>query len=240
MPPDAPYRDAADALYAAFAHVPRPTRVVGCPCCVPPDADRPLLARPPRDLGAQDLARYAAKALSTWGDENDFRYFAPRLLELAAGDAFAYPDTEIVFGKLGQAGWERWGQRDAVAAFLDAFWTRTLLDRPGPLPIGRALCALAAALPDVSSHLAGWARLPSEAAIRDLRDFAADELTWRGRRPGVRAGFWDTGSRPYRQVVAWLTEGAAARAVGDAFERAGDETVLELLAETDSLLRGPF
>ncbi|MFG2248893.1 hypothetical protein [Spirillospora sp. NPDC048823] len=73
-------------LYAAFADVPRPAELHGCPCCVAADEGRPLLAAPLRDLTAEDLARYAAKALNTWGGPQEFRYFTPRLLELAADD----------------------------------------------------------------------------------------------------------------------------------------------------------
>ncbi|QKG24014.1 hypothetical protein [Actinomadura verrucosospora] len=229
------YSEAVGALYAAFTDVPRPARVHGCPCCVADGEDRPLLARPPRDLAAGDLARYAAKALNTWGDEDDLRYFAPRLLELAADDAFAYPDPEIVFGKLARAGWERWPQRDAVAAFLDAFWTRSLAAHPGPLRIRTALCALGCASADVSPQLTEWSRLPSGAAIRHLHDFATEDLAWKRGRLVPRIACQ---GRPYEQVVAWLSEGAAARAVGDAFERADDEDTLAVLTRIDSALRG--
>ncbi|WP_433143773.1 hypothetical protein ACQPZ8_49095 [Actinomadura nitritigenes] len=229
------YADAVEALHGAFAEVPRPVRVHGCPCCVAADEDRPLLARPPRDLTAEDLARYAAKALGTWGDEADFRYFAPRLLELAADDAFAYPDPEAVFGKLSRAGWERWPQRGAIAAFLHAFWTRSLTGHPGPLRIRTALCALGCATGDVAPHLAAWGRLASLAAIRHLHDFTADDLVWKRGRPAPRIA---CPGRPYDQVVSWLFEGAAVRAVGDAFEREEDEDALALLTEIDSVLRG--
>jgi hypothetical protein len=229
------YAEAVEALYAAFADVPRPARVHGCPCCVAPDEDRPLLARPPRALTAGDLARYAAKALSTWGDEDDFRYFAPRLLELSADDAFGYPDPEAVFGKLARAGWERWPQRAAVAVFLDAFWTRSLAEHPGPLRIRAALCALGCAAGDVSSHLAEWGRLASPAAIRHLHDLTGEDLGWERGRLAPRIACQ---GRPRRQIGAWLFEGAAARAVGDAFERTEDEAALALLTEIDSALRG--
>ncbi|MEW2359012.1 hypothetical protein [Spirillospora sp. NPDC029432] len=231
---------AAEDLYAAFADVPRPARLEGCPCCVEPGEGRALLDRPLRDLTAEDLARYGAKALNTWAGEEEFRYFAPRLLELAAAGAFAVLDPEIVFIKLARAGWAEWPQRDAVEGFLGAFWTRTLESHPSRPAIGTALCALggaAGAAGEMAPYLDEWGRLASEAAIRQLHEFAVEELAWRRGTPLLRNAYWDTSGAPYREVLGWLTGGPAAEAVRVAFERAGREDVLELLADLENRCR---
>lgn len=224
-------------LYAAFADVPRPAELRGCPCCVASDEGRPLLARPLRDLTAEDLARYAAKALSTWGGPEEFRYFAPRLLELAAGDAFGRLDAEVVFIKLGEAGWRDWPQREALVDFFHAFWTRTLAAFPASPSVGTALCALGGAGPDMGPFLDEWGTLTSERAIRHLHELVRLEMVWRHGRPRLSNAFWNTSSRPYRQVIVWLTDGMAADAVSAAFARTQDEAALHLLAEIDSRLR---
>ncbi|MFB4314720.1 hypothetical protein [Actinomadura sp. 21ATH] len=228
---------AAEDLYAAFAAVPRPARLEGCPCCVAPGEGRALLGRPLRALTAGDLARYAAKALTTWAGEEEFRYFAPRLLELAAADAFPTLDPEIVFAKLGRAGWTDWPQRDAVEEFLRAFWTRTLERHPSRPAVGTALCAIGGAAGRMAPYLDEWGRLASEAAIRQLHAFVAEELAWRRGTPLLRNPFWDTGRAAYREVLAWLTGGPAAEAVRVAFERADREDVLELLADLEDRCR---
>ncbi|WP_339155789.1 hypothetical protein [Actinomadura luteofluorescens] len=228
-----------EELYAAFAHVPRPAAPSGCPCCVDPEEGQALLRRRPRDLGVEELSRYAAKVLNTWGGPEDLRYFAPRLLELAAADAFIWPDPEIVFGKFAQAGWRTWDQRDTLAAFFDAFWTRTLERFPNRPSVDTSLCALAAAEADVPRYLDEWGRLASEAPIRHLHEFAVHGLTWTRGTPRLSNAFWDASAPPYRQVVDWLTGGPAAEAVAAAFARTDDEAVLHLLAETDSALLDP-
>src|SRR4051794_33486606 len=121
-----------ERLYEEFGRVPRPERVEGCPHCVDRGADACLLDRPVRTLEPGALARYAAKALSTWGGVEEFRYFLPRLLECAATDAFGYPDPPIVFGKLALAGWTEWapGERTAIESFLGAWWAGTLGRHP--------------------------------------------------------------------------------------------------------------
>ncbi|TDD23817.1 hypothetical protein E1287_38585 [Actinomadura sp. KC06] len=224
-------------LYAAFADVPRPVELDGCPCCVGPDEGRPLLARPLRDLTAADLARYAAKVLNTWGRPEDFHYFSPRLLELAAEDAFVWPDVEIIFSKLSQAGWRDWPQRDAIAAFLDAFWTRTLTDFPTSPSASSAICALAGTNADMTPWLDEWAgALMSEPAVRHLHEFVTENLIWRRGRPRLSNGYWDSTSRPYQQVIGWLTGGEAAAAVSAVFARTDDEAALEFLMEIESRL----
>ncbi|MFD0683608.1 hypothetical protein [Actinomadura fibrosa] len=222
-----------DDLYAAFADVTRPSSLDGCPCCVAPGEDRPLLDRPLRDLTPDDLGRYAAKALNTWGGPDDLRYFAPRLLELAAADDL---DAEPICLKLAQAGWRDWPQRDAVTAFLDAFWSRTLARFPSRPSAGTALCALGGAAADLAPRLSAWGRLDSTTAIRHLHAFTTDELTWRRGRPRLLNAFWDDTGVAYEQVVAWLTGGDAAEAVRDAFERTDDEEILDLLIRTEERL----
>ncbi|AKF06222.1 hypothetical protein [Sandaracinus amylolyticus] len=122
-------RDAIEQLYRVFARYPRPRAVEGCPCCVT-DADRARLHRAPlRDLRAEDLSRYAFKALSTWGDARDFRHFLPRILEIVcdAHDDLRV-DDQIVLGKLRHADWTCWprDEQDAITRWLDAWWLDVL------------------------------------------------------------------------------------------------------------------
>jgi hypothetical protein len=227
-----------DSVYAAFAHVRRPARVTGCPHCVAPDEDRPLLDRPLRSLTADDLGRYAAKALTTWGDEEDFRYFLPRLLDCARSGAFAYPDPEIVFGKLALAGWQDWaaGERSAIEAFLTGWWAGTLARHPSRPEAGVVLCCLGATGADLDPFLDRWGRLTSADEVRHLHSFVLHEVRWVDG-PRLTNAFWDRESTAYGQVVTWLTGGRAAAAVETAFTTETREDVLELLDAIHPALR---
>ncbi|MBA9004228.1 hypothetical protein [Thermomonospora cellulosilytica] len=143
--------------------------------------------------------RRSRKALTAWGGLDEFRYFAPRLLEPAADDAFGWPDPEIVFGELGLVPWRDWPQRDAVTTFLDAFWRRMLETFPARPAAGAALCAIAAASGDVTLQLAIWARLDAEAAVRHLHTFVTNELTWWNGRPHLGNAYWDETGPAYRR-----------------------------------------
>ncbi|MFI6921890.1 hypothetical protein ACIBIZ_18250 [Nonomuraea spiralis] len=218
-----------------FGAVARPAAVPGCPHCVEPGAGACLLSGPVAAIEAASLARYAAKALTTWGGVPEFRYFLPRLLECAAADAFSYPDPEIVLGKLAVAGWQGWpaAEREAITGFLYAWWRETLGRHPSRPSAGTVLCALAAAGLDLAPCLDLWAGLEDDAAIEHLRDFVTDGLS--GRR--LTNAFWDRGAPAYAQVLAWLTEGPAARAVEAAFTRESREHVLGLLADVHTEIR---
>jgi len=120
---------AIDGLYQAFASYPLRPHVVGCACCVSPEDEARLHARPLRELTVDDLDEYASAALLTWGDEDDFRHFLPRLFELATFERFGPIDLEIVVKKLGYAGWRTWpgGEQATVEAYLSALWRYVLV-----------------------------------------------------------------------------------------------------------------
>ncbi len=117
---------ALETLYSVFSGYPLARKIKGCPCCVS-DEDKTLLhIRPLRELTAEDLSRYAFKALTTWGTENDFKHFLPRLLELAADpyDLSGEIDVEVLFGKLSYAKWRNWPleEQQAVGLYFSALW----------------------------------------------------------------------------------------------------------------------
>jgi hypothetical protein len=112
---------ALDRLYAAFAHVPRPTAIEACSHCWTDRDTAALLAPVPlRAMTADMLRRYAAKALTTVGTEADFRYFVPRLLDIACTTGFDHPNLEILLDRLRLAEWSRWGPagQDAIRELL--------------------------------------------------------------------------------------------------------------------------
>jgi len=120
-----------DGLYEAFDAYPLKARLDCCPHCELDAAERRLHLRPLRELTWTELGIFSFRALTTFGDEDDFRHFLPRLLELYALDHAGAPYTLfMLFEKLNAAAWTRW-PADEVAAirrFIDA-WKRVLTAR---------------------------------------------------------------------------------------------------------------
>jgi hypothetical protein len=226
--------EATERLYDAFGDVPRPRRVEGCPHCTGPDEDLPLVSRRLRELSAEDLSRYAFKAMSTWGTEADFRYFAPRLLDLAATGAMDWPGFETVCGKLGQAGLRTWTQRPAVEEFLRALWTATLHQFPASLPISEVTGGIAMVTSDISPYLAEWERLDITACVQHLREAAESELS--SLRPGWRLAATGAVNGSAGRLRQWLTAGAAADAVIARALQTDDEELLDQLTRAHDAL----
>lgn len=186
-----------DALYAAFSRFPCPTRLTGCPCCVDDACSRRLTRTPLRALEPEALGRYAFKAMSTWGTELDYAYFAPRILELsrAGHDAFPGLGVDVVVRKLRDAGLETWPAdvRDAVDAFFAA-WADEVAGS------WRALELLEGASPQISdpgAFVKRWAAAAGPVAVADAMlgrwvgqgDFFDRDapLSWRGTDVAGRA-----------------------------------------------------
>ena len=98
-------RNAIDAVYAAFAHVRKPKRIEGCPCCIDEKAVDVLLSKRLREITPSELSAYASSVFLTVGSENDYRYLLPRILEISAFEPWWWPDIEVVGRSLSSANW---------------------------------------------------------------------------------------------------------------------------------------
>lgn len=207
-------------LYLAFA-APRPTDVAGCPCCVDDRHRAALMSAPLRALPAADLSRFAFKAMTTWGTAADYRYFLPRILELACDDAGrAWPgfDIELVVSKMLCAGWTEWsaGQRAAVSDWLGARWQAEV---EGGSPAEELLEGLELLGDDLGARFAWWqGGLERAGPLRAL----ADALIADWGRLGVRSA---------GRLVQWMLGPPRRAALEAGFERWVDRPWADTLAE---------
>lgn len=125
-------KTATENLYTTFSVYPSKSTIEGCPCCVSGSDKEKIHSKPLRDLDEDDLSRYAFKAMTTWGDTDDFRHFLPRIFELSATTNFIV-DPFVVLGKLEYGKWLDWpdAEKNAISRFLLAWWTESLMDNPG-------------------------------------------------------------------------------------------------------------
>src|SRR5262249_30195026 len=156
---------ASGGLYSTFASYPLKRVIAGCPHCVSRADSYALHARALDTLTAEDVRRYATKAMTTFGDAQDFKHFLPRLLELLAHEVEAGGaeedigfSEEILGGKLALAGYAGWPavEREAVERFLDAIWAALLARFPTKLDAETFLCFLAQFTTTLDCYLAMW------------------------------------------------------------------------------------
>ena len=107
-------------LYTAFAKYAKPCDFATCECCLSADEKTVLLTTPLRELRADQLSEYAADVFHTVGEVPDFKYFLPRILEVAVNDQFLWPDPEVVTRKLSLAQWRDWPTEEQNAVYRRA------------------------------------------------------------------------------------------------------------------------
>ncbi len=102
----------------AFRQYRKPSRLSGCPCCVGSTGHEPLCTVNLADITPAMISPYAIKAVTTWGNVDDFKYFLPRLLELAStaeGERTLGTSASDVAAKLTYAEWTGWPEAEQLA-----------------------------------------------------------------------------------------------------------------------------
>ena len=87
--------DAIEALYQAFAVMPKPKHIDGCPCCIDRKETGVLLGKALRTITPEEMASYASSAFLTVGEVADYLYFLPRIIEITATEPSWWPDPEV-------------------------------------------------------------------------------------------------------------------------------------------------
>ncbi len=200
--------EAVESLYDVFACYPLAQYVEGCPCCVSADDEEKLHRQPLRNLTADELSRYAFKAMTTWGAVEDFKHFLPRLFELVTAEESITDeiDVEVLFGKLTYAKWQQWSlqEQKAIQDYLDALWRYLLSCPPESITIDSFICAYGQAVDDLAPYLDTWANTRTVFALRHYFAF----LDWNAgylQRGKLGNDFWPDHKNQMRQMVDWAT-----------------------------------
>ncbi len=121
-----------ERLFQTFARYRLRDRIDGCPHCNHEGAFGSVLhVKPLRELTSGDLFQFIWSALTTWGDEDDFRHFLPRMLELLAWrDGLS--DGWIIADKLNYGKWRGWPieEQESLKQFSRAFSSFCLATTP--------------------------------------------------------------------------------------------------------------
>lgn len=117
-------------LYSVFSKYEIRSFIEGCPCCVSDRDKEKIHSMELRELEEEDLSRYAFKAMTTWGNVDDFKHFLPKILELCIDHDLGIQPFGI-FGKLKYGKLEIWeyAEKEAVTTFLLEWWKYFLENR---------------------------------------------------------------------------------------------------------------
>jgi len=198
---------AIEKLYKVYSCYALPEVVEGCPCCVDGSDQEKIHNKPLRRLSAEDLSRYAFKAMTTWGSVEDFKHFLPRLLELItdANSITQEMDLEVLLGKLRYAKWQNWPQEEqvAVSEYLVALWQYVLTLPTEDILMDEYVCAYAQAIDDLMPYLTTWETTETDSALNHLLVFVDEQQSlYRGK---LSNSFWTDQKEQMRQVIAWVS-----------------------------------
>ncbi len=196
-------RLAIKGLYSAFRQRGSAPLVRGCPCCTSPAEFEHLASRPLKHLTAEELERYARKAITTVSHAEALRYFLPRIIELATEGAFLV-DREVVFSKIRRGNWHEWPlhEREAVERFANAVAATFATTVYDPYELDEWICALGEFVDDLPQVLSPLlTRTPAaKANLRSVIEHNA-EAAWSSE---LANAFWNEDNPNTDPFIAWL------------------------------------
>lgn len=250
--------EALESLYLAFAQYPRPEQMVGCGCSVcwdgrwapAVDYDKSKFpyescvsvpafggAKPLRSLQIEDFGDYS-EAWFTTGTEDDFRYYFPRLVELASADPVDGEfDLGAVLAVARHFGVDEWPEheRAAVAALAEATWQEWVLGGASSEQVSNGFSAVAEIVVDMQPFLDSLTPPKTRAAASNLERLLSWEHDWLTRRfPFL---IRPDGNQVVEQVRTSLVSPAAVEMLEQAARDSSDTDVIETLTESARLVR---
>ncbi len=230
-------QDAIEHLYLTFQHYRLKTTIYACPYCVSDGDHAKLHTKPLRKLTDNDLEKYAFKALTTWGDADDFRHFLPRLFELEVlhpQRIVGLSDPEILFGKLAYADWHTWdiAEQRGIHAYFEALWSYVVLTHePTPWTYSDDyLCGIGRAVQTVTPFLLQWQSFLTRTAMENLQRFLEQNENDIMQRGALKNSFWDKNSQQMQEVVVWVLNPRTVATFEAAFEAHIDTSIADTLA----------
>ncbi|MEL6537675.1 MAG: hypothetical protein AAFQ98_19800 [Bacteroidota bacterium] len=174
-------KNSIERLYNTFQKYPSGPTMVGSPHYEDlADWNRSLFQKPLRELTSDDLSRFTGKAITTWGNSEDYKHFLPRIFELVAELSAPY-SIEIAFGKLSLAKWEDWEgeEQGQVHEFMISLWDNLVNDSSpkAEWEFKEYFAVIGQYYPRFRDLLDIWAQAESKAAIQHLAKFLIEDKT---------------------------------------------------------------
>jgi hypothetical protein len=202
MYPNPPLQLAIRKLYEAFAGFPRPSRLDASPLREPVEIQR-LVSVPREMLGVDAMGGYAIWAMTTVGEVKDYKYFLPRLLELAVESGVIEP--EMIAYKLQYGQWTEWAPRErgAVSEFLFEAFSQAMNEHPDDYLAASWFTAICILGLDIDRAMRAWRSASLPQAVLQLAGFLQGGTIFEAS-PEER-GYWsNVEDRTLSIVRSWL------------------------------------
>jgi hypothetical protein len=166
-------------LYDIFAKYQGLSKLEGSPLYDDLDTwNKELRSKKLRELTDENLSRFAGSVILTWGDENDYRYYLPRILELTAELKTPF-QIWTLYSRLEDANWKTWDieEQKAINNFTLELWNNLLNDnsQKAEWEFKDYFHAIANFYPNFSLVLKVWETNDSFASIKHLTNYIFEE-----------------------------------------------------------------
>jgi hypothetical protein len=231
-------KKAIEDAYEAFAGYHRPRHIDASPA-KNPNIVEGLLSAPLHQLTEDQLRAYAGSALFTIGSLSDYKYFLPRILELAADSNGAVTDPPALARKLNYAEWRTWpsSQQSAVATVFRAALlssSETHPDHKGS-DASQWLCGLALLGEDAEYALREWMERLRGNALLQWAALIEHDLAYLASR--TKGGDWEDVASEVRARLAAMLCSAQSRAALSGFEGVADDDLWRI-EDAENMLVG--
>jgi hypothetical protein len=202
---------AIDKFYRAFADIPAPTKIGGCPCCIDDKEIQILLTTPLRELTADDLSAYASSALLTVGSVLDYLYFLPRIMEISIRESW-WSNIEVTGRAIASTNLTSWPaqRREELDSFL-----RTLIghivDTGSHWLIDDWFCAICRIELDIHPFL----RIVEKNSDAILEYWGANAKCLEVGK--LCNAFWELPNKGHDDIVRWFQSDDISRVYAEAY-----------------------
>ncbi len=231
---DSNLHSSIENLYQVFAQYHAPEHIDFSPLLSVAHEDAVALYRTPlRQIESQALWRYSFHALNTWGQNEDFKHFLPRMFDLLWLEP-GWTESEILIAKLEQAEWSQWPakEHDAVVKYLTELFHVLLSSFPSKIRIDEIIAGVAQLDGILTPFLRIWTdtkNLPATLHIASLINEEREAL-WRHGKIGKRYG----GGR--ETLTQWITSESIEQRIEDTFMDNPHNPHSDILAAASDIL----
>lgn len=229
---------AIEELYEIFAKYQGLSKLEGSPLY--DDLEnwkKQLKSKKLRELTNEDLSLFAGKVILTWGNENDYKFYLPRIFELTAELKSPY-DIWTLYSRLECANLKAWDfeEQTAINNFTLELWRHMLNDNSdnAEREFKDYFHAISFFYPDFSEILNAWESNESFASIKHLINYIFEE-----RQNIFDKGFFDSiekNTKNIEQFKTWLTSENILKKIEKVFYDYEKQEIADRLSLVEQLL----
>ena len=121
--------DIITKVYDVFSHYKLNKNMSICDCgCISNEEVEQLFSKKLKEIAPNEIDFYTRKAITTWGEVEDYKHFLPRIFEIYHIGDFSETliDLEIIHNKLEYGKWKSWNieEQKVINGFIKHHWKK--------------------------------------------------------------------------------------------------------------------